>query len=167
MSGIRVVFYTQYLENYGAHDWNGEGECPQYWKSKGGDAYIVSASAEELASEAWWNTIENSLIKDNDYEREYIVSHVIVDAIDFQESDYVDFWHAPTYALVEGDKLVCRREMLNWVNQVVGIRRWEQDSEGNGNFSVEEFDSPVVEGWRERKEMEMHGIDEQFEELCA
>lgn len=24
-----------YRENYGAHDWYGEGECPQYWKDKG------------------------------------------------------------------------------------------------------------------------------------
>ncbi len=25
----------QYAENYGAHDWDGEGQCPQYWKMKG------------------------------------------------------------------------------------------------------------------------------------
>ena len=36
-----LVFYTQYRENYGAHDWDGVGDCPQYWKNKGGDAYIL------------------------------------------------------------------------------------------------------------------------------
>lgn len=31
----------QYRENYAAHDWDGEGECPQYWKCKGGSDVIV------------------------------------------------------------------------------------------------------------------------------
>ena len=24
---IRVIFHTQFFENYGAHDWDGEGYC--------------------------------------------------------------------------------------------------------------------------------------------
>ena len=36
-----IVIHTQYMENYGAHDWNGEGACPQYWKAKGGSDYKV------------------------------------------------------------------------------------------------------------------------------
>jgi hypothetical protein len=44
---------TQVQENYGAHDWDGKGECPQYWKFKGGNEYkVVAASAEEAIS-AW------------------------------------------------------------------------------------------------------------------
>jgi hypothetical protein len=39
MAKLHIV--TQYKENYGAHDWNGDGECPQYWKFKGGDHYFV------------------------------------------------------------------------------------------------------------------------------
>lgn len=38
-TGYRLVIQTQCYENYGAHDWNGEGECPQYWKAKGGSEY--------------------------------------------------------------------------------------------------------------------------------
>jgi hypothetical protein len=38
---MKVIIYTQYRENYGFHDWDGEGECPQYWKNKGGDSIIV------------------------------------------------------------------------------------------------------------------------------
>ena len=37
-----IVVETQYRENYGAHSWDGEGECPQYWKNKGGETYLVS-----------------------------------------------------------------------------------------------------------------------------
>lgn len=38
---MKVLITTQYMENYGAHDWDGEGECPQYWKSKGGEDYFL------------------------------------------------------------------------------------------------------------------------------
>jgi hypothetical protein len=36
---FRLVLTTQVYENYGAHDWDGEGDCPQYWKAKGGHEY--------------------------------------------------------------------------------------------------------------------------------
>lgn len=38
---MKIVIQTQIRENYGAHDWDGEGECPQYWKAKGGNTYVV------------------------------------------------------------------------------------------------------------------------------
>ena len=38
---MKIVITTQYRENYGAHDWDGTGECPQYWKFKGGSEYII------------------------------------------------------------------------------------------------------------------------------
>jgi len=36
-----LVIQTQVYENYAAHAWEGEGECPQYWKPKGGSEYKV------------------------------------------------------------------------------------------------------------------------------
>ena len=38
---MKLYIFTQDLENYGTHDWDGEGEVPQYWKAKGGTDYIV------------------------------------------------------------------------------------------------------------------------------
>ena len=38
---MKLVINTQYRENYAAHDWDGKGECPQYWKFKGGSTYVV------------------------------------------------------------------------------------------------------------------------------
>jgi hypothetical protein len=38
---MKLVIITQTRENYGAHDWDGVGTCPQYWKNKGGSEYIV------------------------------------------------------------------------------------------------------------------------------
>lgn len=38
---MMLVISTQFYENYGAHDWDGVGECPQYWKAKGGSEYKI------------------------------------------------------------------------------------------------------------------------------
>lgn len=48
---FRVVVTTQVYENYGAHTWDGEGECPRYWKAKGGQEYQVEVgtAADVLA----------------------------------------------------------------------------------------------------------------------
>jgi hypothetical protein len=37
----KLLITTQVYENYGAHDWDGKGECPSYWKAKGGHDYVV------------------------------------------------------------------------------------------------------------------------------
>ncbi len=37
----KLLITTQTYENYGAHDWDGVGQCPQYWKAKGGNDYVV------------------------------------------------------------------------------------------------------------------------------
>ena len=38
---MKLLVTTQVYENYGAHDWDGTGECPQYWKAKGGNDYVI------------------------------------------------------------------------------------------------------------------------------
>jgi hypothetical protein len=42
-----LVIDTQFMENYGAHDWDGEGACPQYWKMKGGSSYKVAVEFDK------------------------------------------------------------------------------------------------------------------------
>lgn len=48
---MKLVIETKVRENYGAHDWDGTGECPQYWKSKGGNEYVFQLGASVTASE--------------------------------------------------------------------------------------------------------------------
>lgn len=65
------VIRTQYMENYGAHDWDGKGQCPQYWKMKGGHEYKIlnvplGANYLKLVSLV-------NVEKDDDYQREYII----------------------------------------------------------------------------------------------
>ena len=166
---IRIVFATQYLENYGAHDWDGEGECPQRWKPKGGATYVVPCTPAQLADVEWYNAVENGIAKRNDYEQEYIINVQVVDAIDYVESDYVEFWEAPIYVHVSiGGDLLMEQSNLNFDNEVVGVRRWVQNAEEGmiGSTTLQEFD-PVTVEWRQQKEMEMHGIDDTFAELEA
>jgi hypothetical protein len=40
-ANFRLVLETQTLENYGSHNWDGSGECPQGWKFKGGQSIIL------------------------------------------------------------------------------------------------------------------------------
>jgi len=44
---MKLHIWTQDIENYGAHDWDGKGECPQYWKAKGGVDYFVKGIKNE------------------------------------------------------------------------------------------------------------------------
>ena len=39
---MQIAIQTQIHENYGAHDWDGEGDCPQYWKPKGGNTILIT-----------------------------------------------------------------------------------------------------------------------------
>ena len=165
---IRIIFATQYLENYGAHSWDGEGECPQYWKPKGGATYIVACTPEQLADAEWYDAVENGIVKRNDYEQEYIIDVKVVDEVDFVESDYVDFWESPINVHVSiGGDLLMEHQVLNFTNEVVGVRRWVQNGEEGqiGTTTFQEFSEPVVIDWRLEKEMELHGTADALEEL--
>ena len=93
---MKLVISTQTRENYGAHDWDGIGPVPQYWKNKGGSEYIVDdiehfvaidddffakniksivydyiAQKIEQNSDYFEETIINYSIEDNDYVPEF------------------------------------------------------------------------------------------------
>lgn len=129
---IRVVFQTQFRENYGAHNWDGEGECPQHWKSKGGSTYIVSATPAEIADSEWWEDVSFCISHSSEYSAEYIISESVVDAIDFVESDHVEEWEEPIYAVLAGDALHCSRESKSFFDLTpVAKRTWIQFQEGD------------------------------------
>ena len=78
----KLVIQTQHKENYGAHDWDGKGECPQYWKFKGGNTYVVrdlsSAHINKIAEHGIPGLTK--LIESSDYYfQEYILGWEIVE----------------------------------------------------------------------------------------
>jgi hypothetical protein len=84
---MKLVIQTQYKENYGAHDWDGKGECPQYWKFKGGETFVVRNVDNKDLVPALRGLIEYS----DDHQEEYILS------TDIMEDDAVccESWETP------------------------------------------------------------------------
>jgi hypothetical protein len=75
---MKLHIITQYMENYGAHDWDGQGECPQYWKMKGGEDYFIlnvdtdaeaDAAIAQVRGDIEWNDIGS---------RQYIIGYGLV-----------------------------------------------------------------------------------------
>ena len=79
---MKLHITCQYMENYGAHDWDGQGECPQHWKFKGGEDYFyplgqfqpnaehIEELVEYFRKEVEWNDVGS---------RQYIVGYGIVE----------------------------------------------------------------------------------------
>lgn len=79
-----VQIFAQVHENYGAHDWNGQGTCPQSWKPKGCQMFTlrVDSDAFSYVEEQCVKAIEKLLEKQsNDFYRYEYLSHELV----FQE----------------------------------------------------------------------------------
>ena len=70
---MMLVIQTQYCENYGAHDWDGVGACPQYWKFKGGSSYKITGVPEGVDAEAVIDIVRGEIEHKSDYAEEYIV----------------------------------------------------------------------------------------------
>lgn len=76
---IRLIAFTQYRENYGAHDWDGRSECPQYWKNKGGNEHLLGMwngvtqfpSQDEIY--ALIDAARNAIDRRDDYSEEFII----------------------------------------------------------------------------------------------
>jgi hypothetical protein len=114
---MKLAIYTQQLENYGAHDWSGEGECPEYWKAKGGNVFVVENITPRQAAKIRAKgipTLTKLLSYDNKYFREYIVDYRIVD----DAATICDEWEKPTVLSYEQDAWVARQTTVNDGNMV-------------------------------------------------
>ena len=78
---MQLLITTQTQENYGAHDWDGEGSCPQRWKFKGGQDYkydLGSASRNADALSELVSYFAAQIEEDNDYFRNHIIGWEVV-----------------------------------------------------------------------------------------
>lgn len=99
---MKIVISTQYSENYGAHDWNGEGQCPQHWKYKGGSVYVVDdVDVTKATDKTYWKRIESLVEHSNIFSSECIVDTYLVDEKDFDISNYCEHWETPITLDVE------------------------------------------------------------------
>jgi hypothetical protein len=106
---MKLVIRTQYMENYGAHDWDGKGECPQYWKMKGGSDYMIenvplNIDYAEVVSAA-------DIEKNNEYCREYILDWSL-------ESDDYMSWFEKSQLEYDG-RVACPEPRIDYNELVV------------------------------------------------
>ena len=73
----KLLITTQVYENYGAHDWDGVGACPQYWKAKGGSDYVVKNVNVNSVTETVM-ALRGQIEQDNQAFREKIIGWEVV-----------------------------------------------------------------------------------------
>ena len=73
---MKLLISTQVYENYGAHDWDGKGACPQYWKAKGGNDYVVKKFKGDATVAVMG--LRSQIESNNDHFQETIVDFRVV-----------------------------------------------------------------------------------------
>lgn len=106
----KLVIQTQYRENYGAHDWDGKGECPQYWKFKGGSTYVVNNFSNNFMDcQDVVAKLTKLIAYKNEASEEYILDWEIVD----QSKKVCEDWESPIEISQIGDSFVAIRIQNN------------------------------------------------------
>lgn len=103
-----VLVHTQFKENYGAHDWDGTGQCPQYWKPKGRVTFKIQMDADTLLysnAEAVFSKMVAA--QSNDYEA-------------FEFVEYEIQWEVPLVLGTEDDYMRVSQEVDEQVEEQVG-----------------------------------------------
>jgi hypothetical protein len=77
---MKLLITTQLYENYGAHDWDGKGSCPSYWKAKGGNDYVIKdfRGGDEAAT-AMVMAVRERIEESSDYYQETIIGWDLVE----------------------------------------------------------------------------------------
>lgn len=92
---MKLVIHTQAKENYGAHTWDGNGECPQQWKFKGGSTYVVENIIKSQAAKISKDgipSLTNLIESFSEGYEEYILEYNIVRDCDTPWEDYAPPW---------------------------------------------------------------------------
>ena len=140
---MKLVIQTQYCENYGAHTWDGEGECPQYWKFKGGETYVVPNLSQDQVTqviEQGIPTLRALIEYSNEASREYILDWSVQ-----EDADVVgEPWETPFELYWEQGRWVARRTVKNdeygYLRADIGSKTEQYDmmmEGGRENYTVE------------------------------
>jgi len=102
---MKLVIHTQFKENYGAHDWDGTGECPQYWKFKGGETYVMEIEDPNVRPNNI-HEIEDLITYKDEGSEEYVLDWSFVDP----GEKFCDDWETPwtIYKEIDGSYYASR-----------------------------------------------------------
>jgi hypothetical protein len=76
---MKLHIETQTHENYGAHDWDGKGNCPQYWKAKGGNTYSCPIGSNFDNLQDLVDYLSPQVTHNSEYWRSYVISWSVED----------------------------------------------------------------------------------------
>jgi len=113
---MAVHIMTQCRENYGAHDWDGVGQCPQYWKNKGGDDYVIGGAPSIEDAEHF---VQMYICHENDYSEERVVG----------ACEVADDFHTEMERISDGEIEAWRIEWVDrWAHPMVKktIETWNE-----------------------------------------
>ena len=110
---MKLIIDTQHRENYGAHDWDGTGECLEYWKNKGGSTYVVenlsSAQVSKIRKEGI-PTLSKLIERSDEFFQEFILDFTFVDDVATPWDDY----EAPWILKYENSNWIATRKPTHW-----------------------------------------------------
>ena len=122
------VIRTQFMENYGAHDWDGKGECPQHWKFKGGSEYKITG-VDATADSQDYITLAD--VEFNDIgAREYILDY------SFEADNYLSDFEKSQLEY-EG-RIVYAEPTLSWEEMETQVMGISTEMVWNRKINVEE-----------------------------
>ncbi len=100
---MKLLITTQNHENYGAHDWDGVGECPQYWKAKGGSDFVVKNFTDINNTTEVVMALRGQIEEDSEYFRSSIIEWEVVadDHLTWFEQSQLDYEGKITYGSKE------------------------------------------------------------------
>lgn len=105
---MKLVIQTQIKENYGAHDWDGKGECPQYWKFKGGNTYVVEGLSGKMINKISQHgipTLSGLIEHANESWEEYILDWEVAE----DSATVCEAWESPiVLSYVDGAWRACK-----------------------------------------------------------
>jgi len=129
---MKIVITTQTEENYAFHSWDGEGECPQHWKQKGGSEFIVEDyefhDSDTLALDA--ETLSNLISFSND------ACRVFVSFWQLEDDNYVPAFEREQ---LEHEGLVTHFEPCITLNGL--IKQKTLNSNGEIVYSIEDLNA--------------------------
>ena len=110
---MKLIIDTQHRENYGAHDWDGEGQAPQYWKNKGGSTYVVENLSSSQVSKIRKDgipTLSKLIERSDEFFQEFILDFTFVDDVATPWDDY----EAPWILKYENSNWIATRKPTHW-----------------------------------------------------
>ena len=88
---MKLHIWTQDQENYGAHDWDGKGECPEYWKMKGGEDFFVKGIKNDAEATVAVMALRSQIEENSKYFRREVIGWELVAndyMTDFEKSQF-------------------------------------------------------------------------------